>query len=210
MHKIIISPGYFAPIDMFAAYLQADEVFWEVEDHYQKQTYRNRQYIYGPNGKLLLNIPIDHQTRRSHSPKYKEVKIENEYAWQRTHWRSLQTAYRNSPFFEFYEHELIDLYQKKFDYLLDFNFACVHALKSCLQINKTEQTTKEYLFEEELKPDYKDFRSLIIAKRAPSTDLKEYEQVFQEKYGFYANLSVLDLLFNLGPESLSYLSKVDF
>ncbi len=208
MEKAVIHPGYFFPIDLFAVYVNAEEILLENHDNYQKQTYRNRQYIYGANGKLLLNIPIDNTERRKGKEKYKEVKIENDYSWQRTHWRSLKSAYLSSPFFEFYQDDLQELYEKKFTYLIDFNHACRSVLNACLQIDKSEKFTTE--FSTVYQDHIFDARELIKAKRKSAVDLPVYDQVFQEKHGFISNLSVLDLLFNKGPESLSYLSKLQF
>lgn len=207
MEKTLISPGYFAPIDLFSAYTNAKTVLWENEDNYQKQTYRNRQYIYSPNGKQLLNIPIDHQSRKSGADKYKDIKVENQYDWQRVHWKSLQTAYSNSPFFEFYQDELAALYQQPFTFLLDFNYHCLDVLKSCLQVEQSASLTEIFHNPNAAIPETKDLRFLIVAKRKPAINLEVYDQVFQEKHGFIPNLSILDLLFNKGPESLSYLKR---
>lgn len=207
MEKTLINPGYFAPIDLFSAYVNAETVLWENEDNYQKQTYRNRQYIYSPNGQQLLNIPVDHQSRKSESLKYKEIKVVNKYDWQRIHWKSLQTAYSNSPFFEFYQDELASLYHRSFTYLLDFNLNCLEVLKSCLQIEQSESFTEKFHSTTAEITSIKDFRGLIVAKRKPAINLEVYDQVFQEKHGFIPNLSLLDLLFNKGPESLAYLER---
>ncbi|HLS30078.1 MAG TPA: WbqC family protein [Flavobacteriaceae bacterium] len=207
MQKTLINPGYFAPIDLFSAYINAKTVLWENEDNYQKQTYRNRQYIYSPNGKLLLNIPIDHTTRKSGASKYRDTKVENKYDWQRVHWKSLETAYSNSPFFEFYQDEFAALYHQPVTYLLDFNFRCLEVLKSCLQIEQSERLTQKFYKTTAELPSIKDLRFLIVAKRKPAISLEVYDQVFQEKHGFIPNLSILDLLFNKGPESLSYLKR---
>src|SRR5699024_8831206 len=160
------------------------EIILENEDNYQKQTYRNRQYIYGANGKLLLNIPINNTERRKGKEKYKEVKIENDYDWQRIHWKSLESAYLSSPFFEFYQDDLFQLYQKKFTYLIDFNQACKTVLNTCLQIEKTESFSNKFLFTYEDQKDVFDARELIKAKRKPYVNLPAYDQVFQEKHGF--------------------------
>lgn len=206
MQICLLSPGYFAPIDWFSIYVQFEDILFEREDNYQKQTYRNRQYIYGPNGKMLLNIPIDHAHRRSGAEKYKEVKIENNYDWQRIHWKSLETAYRSSPFFEFYEDELLPLYESKFDYLYDFNLECLAVIKDCLQLDKQERFTEEFLSADQLPNPIKDAREFIRAKRNPAFNLPYYDQVFTEKHGFIPNLSILDLLFNTGPETERILS----
>src|SRR5699024_6672980 len=131
--------------------------------------------------------------------------IENQYDWQRIHWKSLETAYRSSPFFEFYEDELIELYEKEFSYLLDFNLECLEVLKSCLQLDKTENFTNEYKTEYS---EIADYRNLIRAKRKPLFELPAYDQVFVEKHGFIPNLSILDLMFNKGPETILYLKNL--
>lgn len=205
MQECLLIPGYFGPIDWFSMFVNFKDILFENQDNYQKQTYRNRQYIYGPNGKLLLNIPINHTHRRSGAEKYKDVKIENQYDWQRIHWKSLETAYRSSPFFEFYEDELIELYEKEFSYLLDFNLECLEVIKSCLQLDKTESFTDEYKTEYS---DIADYRNLVRAKRKPLIKLPSYDQVFVEKHGFIPNLSILDLMFNKGPETISYLNNL--
>ena len=206
MNSILIHPAYFGSILQFCHIAQAEELVFENEDNYQKQTYRNRQYIYGANAKLLLNIPIKHTGKKNIRQKYKEVKIENDFKWQIIHWRSLETAYRTSPFFEFYEDELIHLYEKEYKYLLDFNYDCFEAVSECLQLEKEYRKTEEYQLEI-LEEKIQDKRYLIDAKRKQLPTLETYTQVFEDKFGFIPNLSILDLLFNEGPNSLNYLQQ---
>lgn len=206
MNSILIHPAYFGSILQFCHIAQAEELVFENEDNYQKQTYRNRQYIYGANAKLLLNIPIKHTGKKNVRQKYKEVKIENDFKWQIIHWRSLETAYRTSPFFEFYEDELIHLYEKEYKYLLDFNYDCFEAVSECLQLEKEYRKTEEYQLEI-LEEKIQDKRYLIDAKRKQLPTLETYTQVFEDKFGFIPNLSILDLLFNEGPNSLNYLQQ---
>lgn len=205
MTKTLIHPAYFGPIDQFSAMAQAEEVLFENEDNYQKQTYRNRQYIYGANGKLLLNIPIKHNSAKvgnSGHQKYKDVQIENTFHWQRDHWRSLQTAYRTSPFFEYYEDDFVSLYEKPATYLLDFNYRCFEVISSLLSLDFNYSKTEKF---NESPKDCIDLRHLIIAKRQNPTNQKPYQQVFEDKHGFLQNLSILDLLFNEGPQAIDYL-----
>ncbi len=203
---MLTHPAYFGSILQFCHIAQAEELVFENEDNYQKQTYRNRQYIYGANGKLSLNIPIKHTGKKNIRQKYKEVKIENDFKWQINHWRSLETAYRTSPFFEFYEDELIHLYEKEYKFLLDFNYDCFEAVSGCLQLEKEFQKTKEYHLEVP-QENLQDKRYLIDAKRKRKITLETYTQVFEEKFGFIPNLSILDLLFNEGPNSVNYLQQ---
>ena len=113
--KIVINPTYFPSIAQFVAITKADEVVFEMDDNFLKQTYRNRRYIYRANGKLGLNIPVIHSQKNRQ--KYKDVKIFNEDNWQSLHWKSLLSAYRTSPFFEYYEDELRTLFNAKADYV---------------------------------------------------------------------------------------------
>jgi len=192
---------YFGSIAQFVAIAQAENVVFENEDNFQKQTYRNRTYIYGANGKLLLTVPIKHSGKeiRQH---YKDIRIENDFEWQQLHWKSLETAYRTSPFFEYYEDELVSLFQKKKEFLLDFNYECMQILFDCLQLDISFSKTKSYHKNPE---NFIDQRQLVNARRENEYPLESYIQVFSEKYGFLPNLSILDLLFNEGTNALTYL-----
>lgn len=204
MEKILLHVPYFGPVTHWRELIKPAEICFENEDNYQKQTHRNRMYIYGANGKLLLNIPVKHLHRpgtKQHQ-KYREVQIENDFRWQQQHWKSLKSAYQTSPFFEFYEDELAPLFQRKFKYLLDFNYECFHQLCSSLQLDIPYQKTSEYIKHPE---DMIDKRHLINAK-VPA-EIPEYTQVFQDKFGFISNLCILDLVFSEGPNSLNYLKE---
>lgn len=204
MKKILLHPCYFGPISQFVALAQSEEVIFENEDNYQKQTYRNRMYIYGANGKLLLNIPIKHTGTKGSHQKYREVKIENDFNWQKQHWKSLQTAYRTSPFFEFYEDELSGLYQKKETFLLDFNYKCLQLTLDLLQLDLEYRKTSK--FETEV-PSEENGRVLVNAKTDKNWNFEKYHQVFENKRGFLPNLCILDLLFNEGPNASAYLEE---
>jgi len=181
-----------------------NEVCWEIQDNYQKQTYRNRCYICNDSGKHILSIPIKHVGGQEGRQKYKDVLIENDYAWQRQHWRTLQTAYRTSPFFEFYEDEFAPLFEKEQQFLLDFNLKTVEIICSCLQIAMPNQQTKIY---EPQPTELIDTRFLIKRKNNLGVNFEPYNQVFGERHGFVENTSVLDLLFNEGTNALSYLKS---
>lgn len=202
MQKLLLHPTYFGSISQFAAMLKADEIIFENEDNYQKQTYRNRMYIYGANGKLLLNIPIKHTGNKSNHQKYKDVRIENNFPWQSQHWKSLETVYRTSPFFEFYEDEFQPLYLQKFDFLIDFNYRSMELALDCLQTEISFRKTSEFI----LKPaDILNGRKLVEAKKT-HMEIQPYPQVFQEKFGFLNDLSIVDLIFNEGPNAVNYLN----
>ena len=120
METILIHPTYFTSITQMVAYVQAEKVFFEADDNYQKQSYRSRAYIAHSNGKLLLNIPIKH-SQKGLRKKTNEVLVENSFPWQIQHWKSLESAYRTSPYFEYYEDELKPLFFKPVYSLFDFN-----------------------------------------------------------------------------------------
>ena len=174
-----------------------------MEDNFQKQTYRNRCYIYGANGKQLLNIPITH-SKSDIKQKSKDIKIESGSRWQKQHYKSLKTAYNSSPFFEFYEDDLMFIFEKKYTFLQDLNLDSFHFINEALELNLKHKTSKEYK-----ENPHKDFRSLARVKSHPHCISDTYTQVFDDKHGFLENLSILDLLFMEGPNSISFLEKVD-
>lgn len=203
MQPILLHPTYFGPISQFVAMVKAEQVIFENEDNYQKQTYRNRMYIYGANGQLLLNIPVKHNKNRNNHQKYKDVKIENDFDWQDLHWKSIQSAYRSSPFFEFYEDDLVNLYNRPFKFLMDFNYACLEAVSECLQVNFNFEKTSEYF---RAPQDQTDLRSMVNAKQQ-QIQTQPYTQVFEGKKGFLPNLCILDLMFNEGTNTVNYLEQ---
>lgn len=181
--------------------LKFDVVYFEVCDNYQKQSYRNRTEIYGANGKLALTVPVSYSQKNRQL--YKDVKIANEEQWQLQHLKSLQSAYSMSPFFEFYIDDLIPLFEKQFDYILDFNLKCFEVLSECLQLNIS---LKQTAFFEKTPTDKTDFRNLV-KRNFEVNSLQPYTQVFTEKHGFIPNLSILDVLFNEGPNAELYLKR---
>ena len=204
MNRILLHPSYFGPISQWAALFQADELVFENEDNYQKQTYRNRMYIYGANGRLLLNIPVKHSGNKSQHQKFKEVRIENDFQWQKQHWKSLQAAYRTSPFFEFYEDEFQPLYHKNFEFLMDFNYTCMELVLECLQIERKFEKTETFATNP---VGMNDARFLIKAKSKFDFYFDSYPQVFENKFGHIPNLGIVDLIFNEGPNAFHYLGK---
>lgn len=199
--NILIHPTYFPSISHYVAMLQADSVTFEMEDNFQKQTNRNRMYIYSPNGVQLLNIPVKHAIEKHQ--KYKDVRIENDFGWQKNHFKSLEAAYRTSPFFEYFEDDFRPLFEKKHEFLIDLNLEVFQLVNDSLGINIQPEKTIEFFHEV---PDYNDFRHLVNGKK-DTTQIDEYTQVFNEKHGFINNLSILDLLFNDGRYAVDYLKK---
>lgn len=199
--NILIHPTYFPSISHYIAMVKAESVTFEIEDNFQKQTNRNRMYIYSPNGIQLLNVPVKH-SKEKHQ-KFKDVRIENDFAWQKNHFKSLEAAYRTSPFFEYFEDDFRPLFEKKQEFILDLNLQIFELINSSLGIKIEAQKTTEF-FHDSL--NYDDFRSLVNGKK-DVTQIEEYTQVFNDKHGFINNLSILDLLFNEGRYAVDYLKN---
>ncbi|MEH1008550.1 MULTISPECIES: WbqC family protein [unclassified Winogradskyella] len=197
----LIYPTSFPNIAHFWAIVNSDSVYFEVCDNYQKQSFRNRAEIYGANGKLALTVPVSYSQKNRQL--YKDVRIANEEKWQIQHLKSLQSAYSMSPFFEYYIDDLMPLFETHFDYILDFNLKCFDILSDSLQLNLSPKHTS--VFEKDT-TDKTDFRTLV-RRNFKVESFQPYTQVFTEKHGFIPNLSILDLLFNEGPNTELYLKK---
>lgn len=191
-------PAYLPNIQYMARLVTEEKIAFINNKHYQKQTFRNRTEIYGANGKLKLTIPIVHHKTKAHQLDGK-VAIHYDNKWQKDHWKSLEAAYRSSPFFEYYEDDFYPYYHQNFEKLMDFNIVLIEKILSLLdaEVNILRMVKVE-----------KEFSDLIIAKKKVKKDNPHYHQVFQSKHGFINNLSILDLIFNLGPQSLEYLRQV--
>lgn len=201
IYKLLFHPSYFASIIQYVAQVNSDSLLFETEDNYQKQTYRNRCYIYGANGKQMLNVPIIHLKHEERN-KTKDIQVNYSEPWQKLHIKTLDSAYSSSPFYEFYKDDIISVIQKRFKYLLDLNFETIFALNECLQLKCSVHKTDKY--DSNLIVDL-DFRYLVDAKNKNEYAFQKYTQVFDQKHGYIANLSCLDLLFNEGPNALEYL-----
>ena len=201
MNNIIIHPSYFPSISHFVAIAKADVVTFEMDDNFQKQTNRNRMYIYSPNGIQLLNVPIKH-TKEAHQ-RTKDVKLETAFDWQKQHFKSLEAAYRTSPFFEYFEDDIAPIFQKKHTFLMDLNLETMSIVSKCLRLEFDYEETTEYFQDV---TDKTDFRNLINGKKDAAA-FESYTQVFGDKHGYLNNLSILDLLFNEGRYALDYLRK---
>ncbi len=205
MKTILVHLTYFTSIVQMAAIVQATKVIFEVEDNYLKQSYRNRAYIAHSNGKLSLSIPIKHKNlvkdQIRNRQKTKDVLIENNFPWQAQHWKSLESAYRTSPFFEYYEDELRPLFFNPETSLLDFNLKVFNLICELLEVDIDYSFTKMY----EKDPSCTDLRFLTSSKLKNNFNLNPYTQVLEANHGFLPNLSILDLLFNEGTNAISYL-----
>ncbi|MDP4600968.1 MAG: WbqC family protein [Polaribacter sp.] len=192
-------PTYFSPISQYAEIANSAEIIFEMEDNFQKQSYRNRCYIYNSNGKLLLNIPVKNPETQGRK-KTKEMLIENNFPWQDQHFKSLQSSYRVSPYFEYFEDDLLPIFTKKYKFLHDVTIDTYLFIVDALELNPNFSKTATY----ELEKVDNDFRFLADKNHQPSKDFKNYKQLFDDKHGFLSNLSILDLLFMEGPNAVSY------
>ena len=197
----LLHPTYFPSISNFVAMAQADGVTFEVEDNFQKQTNRNRMYIYSPNGIQLLNVPVKNSNRPNQ--RFKDTKIEHAFDWQKQHFKSLEAAYRTSPFFEYFEDDIRPVFEQKHIFMMDLNFQILDIVSECLGMPLQYSKTEEYFHEVNGMHDY---RHLANGKKDTS-EFEPYTQVFGDRHGFINNLSILDLLFNEGRYAIDYLKK---
>ncbi|WP_256010547.1 WbqC family protein [Desertivirga xinjiangensis] len=202
MNKGAIFPlFYLPPVSFFPELLQyKDHIVIERFEHFPKQTYRNRASIHSPQGKLDLIIPVV-KGSKVHT-KVKDVRISYDFQWQRLHWLSLQSSYRSSAYFEFYEDEFAPFFEKKWDFLFDFNSDLLQVLLKLLKININLSYSEEY---EKEYADLADFRHEMNPKAGITYSNKTYYQVFDDRNGFLPNLSIVDLLFNQGPQSIQFI-----
>lgn len=204
--KSLLSSAYWPNLHYFYYVLHSETVCVEQFENYQKQSFRNRTQILSANGPLDLSIPI---TKRHHKELSKDIRISYKENWQQKHWRAIISAYKNSPYFEHFENEIAHFYSAKFDLLLDFNQQQLELLLKMLRIKKNVTLSKHY---EKETGSFLDLRENIHPKIDFKTDKltleilsKPYYQTFETKFEFIPNLSILDLLFNKGLETLDYL-----
>lgn len=205
----LLSSAYFAPIQWYQKLNRYDVCLIEQHDHFVKQTYRNRCVIATVNGVQTLSIPVEKFD--DVKCEMKDVRISDHDNWRHQHWNALLSAYGESPFFEYYQDDIRPFYEKKWKFLFDFNMEITHTLCELLDIQSDIRPTEEFLPMDktgETALPYADFREVIRPKR-PLADAdfvpKPYYQVYEQKIGFQPNLSILDLLFNMGNESIFYL-----
>ena len=234
MTTALLQTTYFGPIQWYQKLYRYDHSMIEQYDSFQKQTYRNRCMIATANGTQALTVPIIHNgelkienydmtqdntaaNKSNHNSQFsilnsqlvKDLRISDHNQWRRVHWNALQSAYSESPFFEYYTDDLHPFFEQKYDYLIDFNEAIRQKVCELIDIHPNAEYTSTYTSSiQHQTSNITDFRDVINAKHPlPDADFtpKAYWQVFQHKHGFLPNLSILDLLFNMGPESIFYL-----
>ena len=227
----MLSTTYFGPVQWYQKLHRAECVQMEQWESFQKQTYRNRCLIATTQGIQALTVP----TERGGSPLIKDTRISDHGNWRHLHWNALQSAYGESPFFEYYQDDIRPFFELRWDYLLDFNEAIRIKMCDLIDIHPRVVPTEFFLCPAEMNEikesafgmgyaqksetnisqisfisagQYTDFREAIRPKNPlpdPDFEPKPYYQVYQQKHGFLPNLSILDLLFNMGPESIFYL-----
>ncbi|HWZ14293.1 MAG TPA: WbqC family protein [Mucilaginibacter sp.] len=195
-------PMFYLPPVEYMAQLNAykPDILIEKEEHFPKQTYRNRAHIYSPDGVLALTVPVT-KGSKNHTI-IKDVKISYDFEWQRLHWLSLQACYRRSAYFEYYEDDLSVFYNNRYEYLFDYNEQLLQFILKAIKLPVALKFTESY---EPAYPALADFRDTIHPKKEAAIEQKPYYQVFEERHGFLKNLSIIDLLFNQGPHTVNYL-----
>ena len=201
MKSVILTSAYLAPIQYYAKLYAATHVVEERYDHYVKQTYRNRCVIAGPNGAQALTFPIEHAELLK--PCTKDIRLSDHGNWRHLHWNALQSAYDNSPYFEYYADDFRPFYEQKYDFLVDFNEDLRAMVCGLLGLYPQIEHTTAYANADDF--GAVDFRETIRPKLDFQKDITfcsvPYYQVFAQKNGFLPNLSIVDLLFNMGPEA---------
>lgn len=199
--SVLLSTTYFGPVQWYQKLYRADEAWIERCESFQKQTYRNRCMIATTQGVQALTIPVERPTA-AHST-IKDVRISDHGDWRRLHWNALQSAYGESPFFEYYEDDLRPFFERRWTFLFDFNEEIRQQICKLIDICPQVRYTNDYV-----KESNNDYRNTIQPKHpAPDATFlpRPYYQVYRQKHGFLPNLSILDLLLNMGPESIFWL-----
>ena len=219
MTTALLQTTYFGPVQWYQKLKRYDHCVIEQYDSYQKQTYRNRCVIATANGLQALTVPVDHSPLTIDHVQCKDLRISEHNQWRRVHWNALQSAYSESPFFEYYADDIRPFFEQKYEFLIDFNEAIRQKMCELLDI----ETSVSYSSGVRVHGSgfrvqgsgfrvhgsgFRDFREVIHAKHPqddPDFQPRSYWQVFQHRYGFQPNLSILDLLFCMGPEAVFYL-----
>ena len=192
----VLEPTYFPPISHWK-HISSNNLQWSINSRYNKQTLTNRTYIDSSNGELMLTVPIKHSGKNV-PRKFSEIKIDNSSNWKKTHYKSIKICYQSSPYFEFYEDDISFFYESDYEYLHQLNFASINLV--CNWIN-LEMPKENFNVQE------KEFINLIYLSNTKRTRVlleKKYTQTFQVSNGFINDLSILDLIFNCGPDSKNY------
>lgn len=203
-----MSTAYLPPIEYMAYLLTRENVIIEKEETYPKQTYRNRCCILTANGILNLSIPVSKPY--GNNTKTKDVTIINSDRWFTNHWRTISSAYSGSPFFLYYKDEFQEFFTGSYNNLLEFNTKLTNELLTLIGINCKIVYSDSFLIPGQANLPLDARYSINPKKEVESKNFEEYTQVFSTKFNFIPNLSIIDLLFNLGPETRGYLKALPF
>lgn len=206
MSKILLNTAYFPPVQYLSKIKATDTVCIEAYEHYGKQSYRNRCQIMSANGVISLSVPVVQATYKKVLTR--DVRIDYATPWQKLHFRTIESAYKNSPFYDYYIDDFMPCFEQKEEFLLDLNTRILNTLMPLLEWERGVLFTDDYIRETE---EMIDLRELIHPKESrrkedPDFVARPYHQTFGERYPFAPNLSILDLLFNVGPDANSYLT----
>lgn len=188
---MVLNSAYLPPVSWFANLRTGEPILIEANENYHKQTIRNRCTIDSPNGALNLTIPIDKGNFVGGKCLMKDVKISTHSEWQRQHWYALESSYFNSPFFEYLQDDFRPFYEKEWKFLMDLNEALIDKCCELIDIQPVMNRTQDYIGLDTKK-----------AKDEDSHSSRRYYQVFQHKHDFLPDLSIIDLIFNMGPEAI--------
>jgi hypothetical protein len=204
---VLLSTAFLAPVQYYSKLTQYEAVYIEYFENYSKQSYRNRCTVLSSNGPLNLSIPVEKGSGLK--TLIKEVRIDNNSRWKQIHLRAFEAAYRSSPYYLYYADEIFSAYNKNYTFLIDFNNEMLKITMELLGIDKVIKHTYAY---KNIAPGFDDYSDSIhpknrMKKPDKSFNPVDYYQVFESKFGFIPNLSIADLLFNMGPESLETIKK---
>lgn len=205
--SILLSTAYFAPVRYFSKLVNYPEIYIEQYENFVKQTFRNRMVILGANGPISLIVPVE--KGRAQKIGIRDLRIAYDDEWQRNHWRTIFSAYNSSPFFEYYADDIEPFFQKKHQFLFDFNQQITETILNLLDVEVHIRFTGDF---EQVPYNCLNLREQISPKTHlihpdPNFGLQPYTQVFSEKFGFVSDLSILDLLFNEGPSAEAILAE---
>ena len=194
---MIIVPAYLPPVSFFKKIINLKTLYFSMSTNYQKQTYRNRCIICTPNGTQNLIIPIKHN---QNNKSYNKTEIYNQLNWQKNHWKAIKSAYNSSPFFEYYLDDFDLFYKKEYKLLYNFNYDIFLQILKCIELNINVRKTNKIV-------NYIDLKKILDPKK-DRENYNNYSQVFIRKNGFHSDLSIIDLIFNLGPRTNEYLNSI--
>jgi len=206
MKSVLLESQYTGSCSYWSILLQSEKIILDRHEHFVKRSYRNRAHILGANGLLRLSIPLVHG-KHQHAA-MKDIRISYNENWQKLHWQSLTSCYRRSPFFEFYEDAFRRFYEDEFELLTEYNYQLLQTICGILKTEPDISFSDNYYSAQDFNGT--DYRNYVLPSKAAEIYFPEYPQVFSDRFAFQKDLSVLDVLFNLGSRSKDYLLSLKF